>query len=159
MAIFGTKKNTEKKATSSAKAPSVAKAMEGKPSVKGKKAVATKAVKKVVEKKADKKADAVVAVASAGVGSPVADVILRPRITEKSGILSQGGVYTFEIATTANKNLVMKAVISLYKVTPVKVAIINSPAKKVFVRGRHGRVSGVRKAIVTLKEGDKIDFV
>ena len=77
----------------------------------------------------------------------------------KSGILSQTGVYTFEIAPTANKNLIAKAVIALYKVTPTKVTIINSPAKKVFIRGRRGVVSGVRKALVTLKKGDKIDFV
>ncbi len=86
-------------------------------------------------------------------------VILRPRITEKSGVLSQGGVYTFEVTAGANKNSVASAIKSLYKVTPVKVAILNNPAKNVFVRGRHGVVAGVRKALVTLKKGEKIDFV
>ncbi len=131
MAIFGTKKNTtEKKVT-------------------------TKAVKTV---KAVKAATPAV-IASTGVVASVSDMILRPRITEKSGLLSQTGVYTFEIAPNANKNLVAKAVVALYKVTPVKVAIVNSPAKKVFIRGRRGVVGGIRKAIVTLKKGDKIDFV
>ena len=131
MAIFGTKKNTT-----------------------AKKAV-TKAVKTV---KAVKTAAPAV-IASTGIVASVSDMILRPRITEKSGILSQTGVYTFEIAKNANKILVSKAVVALYKVTPIKVTIINSPAKKVFIRGRRGVVSGVRKALVTLKEGDKIDFV
>lgn len=85
--------------------------------------------------------------------------ILRPRITEKSGVLSQGGVYTFEVTLGANKNSVASAIKSLYKVTPIKVAMLNNPAKNVFVRGRRGVVPGVRKALVTLKKGDKIDFV
>jgi large subunit ribosomal protein L23 len=88
-----------------------------------------------------------------------ASVILRPRITEKSGVLSQTGVYTFEVTKGANKNSVALAVKALYKVTPVKVAMLNNPARNVFIRGRRGVVPGVRKAMVTLKKGDKIDFV
>ena len=116
------------------------------------KKAATKAVKAV-------KAVATAASATTQITASVSDMILRPRVTEKSGLLSQAGVYTFEIAKNANKNLVAKAVTALYKVTPVKIAIINSPAKNVFIRGRRGVIGGVRKALVTLKEGDKIDFV
>jgi large subunit ribosomal protein L23 len=87
------------------------------------------------------------------------DVIIRPRITEKSGILSQQGIYTFEVTKTANKAMIAQAVRAAFKVSPVKVAIVNLPAKNVFVRGRRGVVSGKRKAVVTLKKGDKIDFV
>jgi ribosomal protein L23 len=47
----------------------------------------------------------------------------------------------------------------LYKVTPVKVNIINLPAKIVFTRGKSGRKAGVKKAVVYLKKGDKIEFV
>ncbi|MEI8249223.1 MAG: 50S ribosomal protein L23 [Candidatus Taylorbacteria bacterium] len=116
--------------------------------------------KKTVEKKAPKVAKtSVPAVVSTTSPSSVASVILRPRITEKSGMMSQSGVYTFEVAKSANKNTIAHAVKALYKVTPVRVAIINSPAKNVFVRGRRGVVSGVKKAVVTLKKGDKIDFV
>ncbi|MDE2037665.1 MAG: 50S ribosomal protein L23 [Patescibacteria group bacterium] len=88
-----------------------------------------------------------------------AAAIVRPRITEKSGILSQGGVYTFEISASATKGTVAAAVASLYKVSPVKVAIINGPAKKVFIRGHRGVVPGIRKAVVTVKKGEKIDFI
>ena len=116
--------------------------------------------KKTADKKAPKAAKtSVPAVVSTTSTSSVASVILRPRITEKSGMLSQSGVYTFEVAKNANKNTIALAVKALYKVTPVRVAIINSPAKNVFVRGRRGVVSGVKKAVVTLKKGDKIDFV
>jgi len=87
------------------------------------------------------------------------DAIIRPRITEKSGLLSQNGVYTFEVSKNINKHGISKAIFSLYKVVPTKVAIINLPSKNVFVRGKKGVVTGKRKAIVTLKKGDKIDFV
>jgi large subunit ribosomal protein L23 len=73
--------------------------------------------------------------------------------------LSQSGVYTFEVGREANKQSISKAVKALYKVIPVKIAVLNSPAKNVFVKGRRGKVSGFRKAMVTLKKGDKIDFV
>ena len=93
-----------------------------------------------------------------GISSNVSS-ILRPRITEKSGLLSQMGVYTFEISRNSNKNSVASAVKALYKVVPVKIAILNNPSRNVFIRGRKGVVSGFRKALVTLKKGDKIDFV
>jgi len=86
-------------------------------------------------------------------------VIIRPHVTEKSGTMSQIGVYTFQVTKNANKSTVSQAVTSLFKVRPVKVAMINTPEKKVFVKGRRGTVSGIRKAVVTLKKGDKIDFV
>jgi large subunit ribosomal protein L23 len=87
------------------------------------------------------------------------DSIIRPRVTEKSGLLSQNGVYTFEVTRNSNKAMVAKAVRALYKVTPVKIAMINTPMKNVFVKGRKGTVSGMKKAMITLKKGEKIDFV
>lgn len=155
MSLFGSKKKTETVAdapTSSAKATEV------------KKAKVVKAVKVVNAAKVAKPATKAVAVAvpadaSVSISNNLAGAILRPRITEKSGLLSQGGVYTFEIAKNANKNSVAQAVKALYKVIPTRVAILNNPAKNVFVRGRRGVVPGVRKAVVTLKKGDKIDFV
>jgi large subunit ribosomal protein L23 len=110
------------------------------------------------EVKSEKKVTTAVP-AVVGTASIAPDVIIRPRITEKSGILSQNGIYTFEVSRTANKSAVARTVSAMYKVTPTNVAIINLPEKKVFIRGKRGVVSGVRKAIVTLKKGDKIDFV
>ena len=93
-------------------------------------------------------------------------IIKRPRITEKSGLQAEGtgsaegfAVYTFEVMAGANKKSVAKAIKEIYKVTPIKVNITNLPAKLVFSRGKNGRKSGVKKAVVYLKKGDKIEFV
>ena len=142
MAIFGSKKKDENKGA----AKPVVKAASKAKAVKAPKAAAAVAVKTG--------APAV----NSGTLS-LANIILRPRITEKSGLLSQSGVYTFEVAVNATKETVARAVKSLYKVTPVKVAMVNLPAKRVFIRGRHGLIAGVRKAMVTVKKGEKIDFV
>jgi large subunit ribosomal protein L23 len=87
-------------------------------------------------------------------------IIKKPRITEKSGIQAEGfGVYTFEVTEKANKKNITKAITELYKVIPVKVNITKLPAKIIFTRGKTGRKSAVKKAIVYLKKGDKIEFV
>ncbi len=87
-------------------------------------------------------------------------IIKKPRITEKSGLQAEGAnTYTFEVMAKANKKNVAKAVREIYKVTPLKVNIVNLPAKKVFARGKRGVKSGLKKAIVYLKKGEKIEFV
>ena len=87
-------------------------------------------------------------------------LILRPRITEKSGMMSESlNLYTFEVSKNSTKFSIEKAIKNLYKVTPLKVRIINLPAKKVFVRGKKGVQSSIKKALVYLKKGDKIEFV
>ena len=85
--------------------------------------------------------------------------IIRPRITEKSGIMSEKlNVYTFEVAKNSTKDSVSKEIKTLYKVTPSKVRMINLPAKRVFVRGRRGTQSAIKKALIYLKKGDKINL-
>lgn len=86
--------------------------------------------------------------------------ILRPRITEKSGDASQKlNAYTFEIKSSSSKNEVAKAVKELYKVVPLKINIINLPRKRILSRGKKGWSGGVKKAVVYLKKGDKIEFI
>lgn len=138
MALFGIGKKKEEGAKSE------------KPAVKSTQAVS------VPKQAASGKTGASISVRSY---TSITEAVIRPRITEKSGILSQGGVYTFEVPKSATKQSVAGAIRALYKVTPVKVAMVNLPPKNVFIRGRRGRVSGVRKAIVTVKKGEKIDFV
>lgn len=94
-----------------------------------------------------------------GIFSGEAGAIIRPRVTEKSGLLSQSNIYTFEVTKDSNKAGVAKAIKALYKVVPVKVAIINTPIRNVFVKGRKGTVAGMKKAVVTIRKGEKIDFV
>lgn len=117
--------------------------------------------KKNKETKAEAKSKKTVATKTAPLSGDMssASVILRPRITEKSGLLSQTGVYTFEVYESATKPGISEAMKALYKVTPLRINIVNLPAKNVFVKGRWGSVAGTKKAVVTLKKGDKIDFV
>lgn len=152
MAIFGFKKRKDEKLEQNAQATKSN--VDRKTSSKSSTAkVGTKKAEKVVASKV------VVPKLQSAIDSTSASVILRPRITEKSGVMSQSGVYTFEISKNSNKNMVKKAVFTLYKVHPVKIAIVNTPTKAVFVRGRRGSVAGIKKAIVTVKKGEKIDFV
>lgn len=81
------------------------------------------------------------------------------RITEKSSIQADKGMYTFNVALNATKNEIKKAVKLLYKVTPIKVTIIKVAPKNVVRRGVIGEKSGGKKAVVHLKKGDKIEFV
>ncbi len=151
MAIFGFKKRKDEKLEQNAEASKTSvdkkintKARVAKKTDKAQKVVASKVVAPKLQSEVD---------------SSAASIIIRPRITEKSGVMSQSGVYTFEISKNSNKAMVKKAFVTLYKVQPVRVAIVNTPAKKVFVRGRRGVVSGIKKAVVTVKKGEKIDFV
>ncbi len=86
-------------------------------------------------------------------------IILRPHITERASLLSESGVYAFEVTPGATKPAVMQAIRELYKVTPVKVRMVNLPAKVRTMRGKRGSTGGKRKAYVKLKSGDKIEFV
>ncbi|PIP73165.1 MAG: 50S ribosomal protein L23 [Candidatus Lloydbacteria bacterium CG22_combo_CG10-13_8_21_14_all_47_15] len=87
------------------------------------------------------------------------DIITRPHITEKSTALSAQNAYVFEVAPRATKNEIAKAVESIYGVKPVRVNVTKIPAKYVLVRGRPGHKPGGKKAIVYLKEGDKIENI
>ena len=86
-------------------------------------------------------------------------ILKHPRITEKAAILAGDGVYTFEIDPKATKIDVARAIKEVYKVEPRKITISKLPAKKKFVRGKRGMTSAVKKALVYLKKGDKIEFV
>jgi large subunit ribosomal protein L23 len=86
------------------------------------------------------------------------DVIIAPWITERSHNLMAENKYVFKVVKNSSKDEVKKAIESLYKVTVTKINSVNIPSKK-RVRGRTvGRKPGFKKAIVTLKEGDKIEL-
>jgi len=86
-------------------------------------------------------------------------IIKNPRITEKASILSVGGCYTFDIASSTTKSEVAKAVKELYKVTPRAIRTVTMPRKNVFRRGKAGVTGGGKKAYVYLKKGDKIEVL
>jgi large subunit ribosomal protein L23 len=88
-------------------------------------------------------------------------VILRPRVTEKAVQHNDKNVYTFIVARSATKYTVANAVKSLFKVTPVKVNIVNKTPRQFMSRskGRKQLEAGMKKAYVYLKKGDRIDLV
>jgi large subunit ribosomal protein L23 len=89
----------------------------------------------------------------------LSDVIKRPLITEKATLLKgTSNAVLFAVDTRANKKEVREAVEKLFKVKVVDVRTMTVPGKV----KRRGRTAGLRpgwkKAVVTLKEGDKIEF-
>lgn len=85
-------------------------------------------------------------------------VLLTPRVSEKAAFLAAKGTYVFNVPLSANKVEVRKAVESLYKVHVVSVATVRGMGKMV-ARGRiRGQRSDWKKALVTLKKGEKIDL-
>lgn len=85
-------------------------------------------------------------------------LITQPWITEKSVSLNEAGKYVFIVKPSATKNEVKKAVKELYRVDAVTVNIVNTPERVKKFRGRASLKSGKKKAIVTLKAGQKIDL-
>ena len=83
-------------------------------------------------------------------------VIKGPRITEKASILASKNVYTFNVATTATKSEIKKAIKAQYKVTPARVTIAKFPSIIELTRGKWGKIKGGKKAYVHLKKGDTI---
>ena len=91
-----------------------------------------------------------------------ADNVLKlVRLTEKSNKLSaELGQYTFEVATKANKHQIANAVESTFKVSVTRVNTANYRGKnKKSRKGQPSTTSDYKKAIVTLKVGDKIELV
>lgn len=86
------------------------------------------------------------------------DVIRRPLITEKTTMLSEQNKVSFLISERATKQDVKKAVETLFKTKVTKVNVINIDGKRKRFRGVAGKRNDVRKAIVTLAEGQSIDI-
>jgi large subunit ribosomal protein L23 len=84
--------------------------------------------------------------------------VIIPHITEKAAALAEKGIYVFRIKNKTNKITVKKAVKDKYGVEPIRVNIINPPPKKISMRGRSVIKKIPKKAMVFLKEGDKIEI-
>lgn len=89
-------------------------------------------------------------------------ILLRPIITEKMTILGESRQYAFEVPMSASKIEIGKAVEKKFnvKVTSVRTMVVKGKRKTQLTRrGRfEGRTKTWKKAIVTLKEGEKIDY-
>ncbi|MGC6391202.1 MAG: 50S ribosomal protein L23 [Alphaproteobacteria bacterium] len=85
------------------------------------------------------------------------DVILSPVITEKATLGSEFGQVQFKVAIDANKLEIKRAVEELFDVKVKAVNTIKVKGKTKLFRGRVGRRSDYKKAIVSLEDGHSID--
>ena len=86
------------------------------------------------------------------------DKILSPLVTEKSTNLSEQNKIIFKVPSKANKKNIKSNIEKIFKVNVTKVNIINKQSRTKFTRGRKVKVSGFKKAIITLKKGQSIDL-
>lgn len=85
-------------------------------------------------------------------------VLKRPVISEKSTMLGSQNKYVFEVARDANKVQIKDAVEKIFKVNVVDVNVINTPGKMRRVGKYRGMTSPHRKAVVTLRPGERIEI-
>lgn len=87
-------------------------------------------------------------------------VLRAPHVSEKSSVVGEAhNQVVFEVARTASKPEIAKAVAQLFDVKVTKVTTLNVHSKQKRFRGRPGRQSGWKKAYVTLAEGEDLDFL
>jgi large subunit ribosomal protein L23 len=92
---------------------------------------------------------------SFGSGIPMA--LLGPRVSEKAAGMANVGKYVFNVIKATNKVEIKKAVEKAYKVNVIRVNILNTRGKTRNTGRVAGKTSGFKKAIVTLKAGQKIE--
>ena len=85
------------------------------------------------------------------------DVILSPVITEKATIASEHNQVIFKVASAATKPQIKEAVEKLFDVKVKAVNTLVRKGKRKAFRGRPGVQSDVKKAVITLEEGHRID--
>ena len=86
------------------------------------------------------------------------DKILSPLVTEKTTNLSDQNKVVFKVPASANKKNLKTNIEKIFKVNVTKINIINKKNRIKLTRGRKVRVSGFKKAIITLKKGQSIDL-
>ena len=86
------------------------------------------------------------------------DKILSPVVTEKSTNLSELNKIVFKVPDGANKKNLKKNIEKIFKVNVTKIKIIKKQNRTKVTRGRKVKVSGYKKAIITLKKGQSIDL-
>jgi len=86
------------------------------------------------------------------------DTIISPLVTEKSTNLSTQNKVVFKVADTADKNNIKRSIEKIFKVNVTKINIINKKTRTKVTRGKKVKVSGYKKAIITLKKGQNIDL-
>ncbi|RJR14288.1 50S ribosomal protein L23 [Candidatus Parcubacteria bacterium] len=110
------------------------------------------------ESKAKTKAAAPAKSVTSSDGKGVAHVLRNPRITEKGTTAGDVSAYLFDVAPSATKPEIARAIASVYKVTPRMIRIVTIPSKRKrnARTGRVGIKSGGKKAYVYLTKGETI---
>ncbi len=86
------------------------------------------------------------------------DKILSPLVTEKTTNLSEQNKVIFKVPASANKKNLKSNIEKIFKVNVTKINIINKQNRTKLTRGKKVKVSGFKKAIITLKKGQSIDL-
>ena len=84
------------------------------------------------------------------------DIIKRPIITEKSALLAEKAVYTFEVSKDANKVEIKKAIEEIFNVKVVAIRTVNVHRKAKRMQRYEGFKSAYKKAVVRLEPGQTI---
>lgn len=85
------------------------------------------------------------------------EILKKAVISEKGFAAQESGKYIFHVTPKSNKDLIKKEVERLFKVDVLAVNIINIPGKMKRIGRIYGRRNTVRKAIITVKKGQKIE--
>ena len=86
------------------------------------------------------------------------DKISSPLVTEKSTNLSEQNKIVFKVPSSANKKNLKNNIEKIFKVNVTKINIINKQGRVKLTRGKKVKISGFKKAIITLKKGQTIDL-
>ena len=86
-------------------------------------------------------------------------VLLKPTITEKSTLLQESSIYTFQIDLKANKSQVKEAVEKNFGVTVRDVNITKLHGKRKIYGQQFKKMPDIKKAVVTLRPGDRINLI
>ena len=86
------------------------------------------------------------------------DKIISPLVTEKSTNLSEQNKIIFKVPFRTNKKILKNTIEKIFKANVTKVNIINKNSRIKKTRGKKVKVSGFKKAIITLKKGQNIDL-
>ena len=86
------------------------------------------------------------------------DTVISPNVTEKSTAMSEFNKVVFKVHEGASKHSIKKNIEKIFKVNVIKINTIKNKPKTKIVRGKLGKKSGFKKAVVTLKKGQTIDL-
>ena len=87
------------------------------------------------------------------------NVLVGPLVTEKATMLSEHGQIAFRVRLDATKAEIRRAVENLFDVKVTAVNTLRVKGKTKLFRGRRGRRAGYKKAIITLAEGQNVDYL